>query len=276
MITRMRRIARVICTLALLSVVGVATTVLAARWEALSRTLRPNPHGHLRHWLHGMLPQTQNGWRIGVAETRNWGIYQVISVRATQDPALDAQATAGPPVQIPGWSRAARRPIGDDRDDVFLEEHAFGWPARAMVAEKGNRAIEAGRGYEYELVLNGVVVSRPSSLTEFARVLVAPPFTATGYSDRRLMSQAEILRGESQLDIMLPLRVIPSGFALNSTLFAAAWWIAFLATRWAWRNESEGIQRRLARRRARRGGCRACGHPLAGLARCPECGAVDE
>jgi hypothetical protein len=272
MFTRLRRIARIICTLTLLSVAGVATTVLAARWEALSRTLRPNPHGHVRHTRHGMPHETQNGWRIGVSETRSWGIYEVISVRATKDLALDAQASAGPPLEIPGWSRAARRPIGDDGDDVSLEEHAFGWPARAMVAEKGGREIEAGR--RYELVLSGIVVSKPSSLMEFARVLVAPPFTATGYSDRRLMSQAEILRVQSRLDIMLPLRVIPSGFALNSMLFAAAWWIAFLATRWAWRNESEGIQRRLARRRARRGGCAACGHSLAGLSCCPECGAL--
>lgn len=272
MITRMRRVARVICTLALLSVAGVATTVLAARWEALSRTLRPNPHGHVRHTRHGMPHQTQNGWRIGVSETRSWGIYEVNSVRATQDLVLDSQTPAGPPLEIPGWSRAARRPIGDESDSVFLEEHAFGWPARAMVAEKGGREVEAGK--RYELVLNGIVVSEPSSLTEFARVLVAPPFTATGDSERRLMSQAESLRVQSQLDIMLPLRVIPSGFALNSTLFAAAWWIAFLATRWASRHESEGIRRRLARRRARRGGCAACGHPLAGLARCPECGAI--
>ena len=30
----------------------------------------------------------------------------------------------------------------------------------------------------------------------------------------------------------------------------------------------------IERRRVRRGACRACGHPLAGLARCPECGTV--
>ncbi len=60
---------------------------------------------------------------------------------------------------------------------------------------------------------------------------------------------------------IFPLRASPPGIAANILFFtlvaAALWWLARSIVR-AWR--------------ARRGRCRACGYPVTGLARCPECG----
>ena len=59
----------------------------------------------------------------------------------------------------------------------------------------------------------------------------------------------------------LPIRPIPLGLALNATTLGLACFVVVFASR-----------RERSWWRARRGECRACGHPLAGLARCPECG----
>ena len=60
---------------------------------------------------------------------------------------------------------------------------------------------------------------------------------------------------------LFPVRPIWAGFLLNTCFHSG---MAFAL--------SLGFRRARAVVRARRGACRACGHPLAGLARCPECG----
>jgi hypothetical protein len=62
---------------------------------------------------------------------------------------------------------------------------------------------------------------------------------------------------------LYPVKPIWTGLLLNICFYAG---LAFAV--------SAGFRRVRAAARARRGACRACGHPLAGLARCPECGTV--
>ncbi|QOI99947.1 MAG: hypothetical protein HRU70_05385 [Phycisphaeraceae bacterium] len=62
---------------------------------------------------------------------------------------------------------------------------------------------------------------------------------------------------------------IPAGYLKNAATLAAAVTLPWTLV-WVPRRVSEG---RAARRRTR-GRCVACGHDLAGLARCPECGGV--
>jgi len=61
---------------------------------------------------------------------------------------------------------------------------------------------------------------------------------------------------------LYPVKPIWSGLVLNICFYAG---VAFAV--------SAGFRRARAAVRARRGECRSCGHPLAGLPRCPECGA---
>jgi rubrerythrin len=60
--------------------------------------------------------------------------------------------------------------------------------------------------------------------------------------------------------------MIPLGFVINSVFYATVIAAAIVGLRISARETRSLI-------RARRGECRACGHPLAGLPRCPECGA---
>ena len=62
---------------------------------------------------------------------------------------------------------------------------------------------------------------------------------------------------------LVPAKPIWAGFILN-TLFYSGLCLIVLRR----------MQRLRAAARARRGECRACGHPLAGIACCPECGAA--
>jgi hypothetical protein len=61
---------------------------------------------------------------------------------------------------------------------------------------------------------------------------------------------------------LYPVKPIWAGLLMNACFYAG---LAFAA--------SAGFRRVRGAVRSRRGECRACGHPLAGLPRCPECGA---
>lgn len=63
-------------------------------------------------------------------------------------------------------------------------------------------------------------------------------------------------------DLVLPMRPIPLGFAVNTVVYGAAAWLAF-ALPLAWRR----------RRRIRRGWCPECAYPIGTSPVCTECGA---
>ena len=60
---------------------------------------------------------------------------------------------------------------------------------------------------------------------------------------------------------LFPVKPIWAGFLLNTCFYSGTAFVLSL-----------GFRRARAAVRTRRGACRSCGHPLAGLARCPECG----
>ena len=72
------------------------------------------------------------------------------------------------------------------------------------------------------------------------------------------------------LNRMRPTRPLWPGFAVNSLLYAALWWIVLVLFAWLIRF----IRRWPARRREKRGRCPACGYDLRGGfdAGCSECG----
>ncbi|MEZ6241931.1 MAG: hypothetical protein R3B57_02710 [Phycisphaerales bacterium] len=69
------------------------------------------------------------------------------------------------------------------------------------------------------------------------------------------------LPANATLQMLLPLRPIWPGFAIDAVFYAGVCWVMLAApgvvVRW---------------RRRRRGRCPACGYDLAGLDACPECG----
>lgn len=250
---------------------GIATTVMSARWEALDRTLHPDPHLH-RRWIGDGILHPHEGWQVAVAELEDSGVYRVDSVRVERD-SVDPRDTGSRAAMIgdlPQWSRAASPPSNDARCAVYLSEHAYGWPARSMVAE----VVHDGAA---ERLVSGVAVqSKPTSLWGLITELTRPPWTSAGFMDLASSAVADATVRQSPRGVVraLPLRVIPSGFMINAVIFGVAWWILFFGGRWAWRVERHGIRSRIMDLRVRRGACRECGHPLAGLACCPECGTV--
>lgn len=250
---------------------GIATTVTSARWEALDRTLHPDPYLH-RRWIGDGILHPHGGWQVAVAELKDSGVYRVDSVRVERDSVdpRDAGSRAAMIGELPPWSRAASPPSNDARCALYLSEHVYGWPARSMVAEVvHDRAAE-------RLVSGAAVQSKPNSLWGLIIELTRPPWTSAGFMDLASGAVADttVRQSPQGVERALPLRVIPSGFMINAVVFGVAWWIFFIGARWAWRVERQGIRSRIMGLRARRGACRACGHPLAGLARCPECGTV--
>jgi hypothetical protein len=71
---------------------------------------------------------------------------------------------------------------------------------------------------------------------------------------------------QSDSSVGVAIQPLWTGAVLNAVIYALVLW-------WMWRALCAlcALPRVL---RVRRGECRACGHPLAGLARCPECGTV--
>jgi hypothetical protein len=97
----------------------------------------------------------------------------------------------------------------------------------------------------------------------FADAGAHPEFiAATEHAYARAVTTAapEFLRARPHR--VLPGRILPLGFAVNTMLYAAVAGVALYAP---------GVIRRGLRRRA--GRCLGCGYPLTGGDRCPECGA---
>ena len=140
------------------------------------------------------------------------------------------------PVQPPPrWSRFAN-PLGPPLE---MCEQATGWPMLALASTQvpGRRTAQVQR-------LEGIDLG-------------PPPASRFG-------------RGVVVLHRMLPTRPLWPGFAVNSLLCTALWWIVLAMLVWVIRI----IHRWPARRRVKRGRCPNCGYDLRGKldAGCSECG----
>ncbi len=135
---------------------------------------------------------------------------------------------------------------------------------------------EYGFGYEYVVVL--AINRRSQTTTQFgsgrrceagwpgrAWVIVCdnPPIpnAPPDYRGWFWSSGSVFARPTGTITICRPLW---TGFALNTAGYAAALWLMAFAP--------FAVRRFFRRRRRKRGRCERCGYPVAGLARCPECG----
>ena len=90
----------------------------------------------------------------------------------------------------------------------------------------------------------------------------APDWEVMSYDGVRFWLSSPLRESVSSVGVAI--RPLWTGALLNSVIYAIALWCVWRAL-----GPLRAVPRML---RARRGQCRACGHPLAGLARCPECG----
>ena len=111
-----------------------------------------------------------------------------------------------------------------------------GWPFRSMMAWHRTDDRE------------GRVIVTPTNGVELSAISQLPPM----HRDTSVVEPR-----------VLPLRVIPAGYAIDAGIAFVALYVPTAAL---------GALR--ARRRRWRGACAACGYDLAGVARCPECGTV--
>jgi hypothetical protein len=187
----------------------------------------------------------------------------------------------------PSWSRpAARRPDGTRAiDRVSAIDLVFGWPFRALSSRFAYRGQHSPEVPAVQFVVDGVHIEDPpmpesDDIFNFHPHLLRWPWITANDSVPREMlvgySREPLANGirpcwAGQLDFALPTRVMLPGFLANSLIYAAL----LFSTPWVLRGSAASVRfafRNTASARARRGACRACGHQLAGLARCPECG----
>ncbi len=187
----------------------------------------------------------------------------------------------------PSWSRPAGRSPDGTRaiDRVSVIDLVFGWPFRALSSRFAYRGAHPPEVPAVQFVVDGVHIEDPplrepdGNLDFHPHLLRWPWITANDSVPREMLAghwREPLANGirpswAGQLDFALPTRVLLPGFLANSLIYAAL----LFSTPWIFRGSAACVRfafRNTAAARARRGECRACGHPLAGLARCPECG----
>ena len=176
---------------------------------------------------------------LNVGHLHVFGSDQYTSMAAffTGFPPAPEQPTSTPSsIYVPAWSRDAlyippQPETGPDNDPLLRSIRCAGWPMRSLWHE--------------------IEPSAPRSVSGGALVVQLPVWL-----NRRAETAGE--------PAVLPLRPIWPGLALDSLLFAAAWWLLL-----------GGIAATRRTLRARRNQCPRCGYSRTGLAPvtpCPECG----
>jgi hypothetical protein len=279
---------------------GALFTVVQARLEAWS-VRDPTSWGRRTSGI-GMVHAYWNGWLYGYALDASGRILYLGSFAEAADRRWDLEAPVPRSLdQValapPGWSRPAdgapsvSRPL----DRVSLHEFVFGWPARSMSSRIAVHAPVDGDfnfirdAVKLQCVVDGVGIESPPPVDPQKRfdlhydLLKGPWITANESVPSAIFSNTDELTPVHETSgvsvhrvsypFALPTRMLPLGFLLNTLFYTAALLAVPLASRGAFRAARFAL-RNSAAARARRGECRACGHPLAGLARCPECGTV--
>jgi hypothetical protein len=150
--------------------------------------------------------------------------------------------------RIPSWSLIHSRPAsmvvnGENGWPRGQVEMARGWPLRAL---RTHRDAKHSRGFDWMCILTPETTGPWRGGVQFQWW---PPrgFDVWSAGGR-----------------VLPLEPLPVGFAVNTALFALAWWVVVAAP--------SRLRRSI---RIRRGLCAGCGYNLAagGQTVCPECGA---
>jgi hypothetical protein len=172
----------------------------------------------------------------------------------------------------PSWSRVASDSPGDPRCSIPLAEYPYGWPVRSMVVE-----LVETHGQEVSVrIFRGQPFSGSAPLSESLRAWFALPSLdgfMDGSSDTALTELSTLPQRQFiTCPRVLPGRILVSGFLLNTAVFAAGAFVAWRVSKTAAGGSRALLLKLVATARRRRGACGSCGHPLAGLSRCPECG----
>jgi len=251
---------------------GALTTLVAARVEAFpvgestvyflrkQESAKWNESGSLPDQLpHEFF--SRNGWTVYLQ--RSSGDGSVFAVRSWGIPEPSPSSA-----HVPSWSRVSKPRSDDPRCLEMLEEIAYGWPMKSMVVEVINHKPNVPHFTPYTPHHTVVAGAVPPARRANMSVLdwFAPPWFTSGLmADPRPIEEIMASFTVGRPPPVFPTRMIPVGFGVNTAFFATligsllfALRVAVLSTRAAFR--------------ARRGECRACGHALAGLPRCPECG----
>jgi hypothetical protein len=227
--------------------------------------------GNERWWAYALV--LDNG---RIRELRSWQFSDVskapsppawldLYVGETTDASLHAGAS---------WSRVAFDSPGDSRCSIPLAEYPYGWPMRSMVVE-----LVETHGQEVSVrIFRGQPLSGSAPLSESLRAWFALP-SLDGFMDGPADTALTELSTLPQRQLIacprvLPGRILVSGFLLNTAIFAASACAAWRVSKIAAGGSRALLLKLVATARRRRGACGSCGHPLAGLSRCPECGAA--
>jgi hypothetical protein len=160
-----------------------------------------------------------------------------------QFPVLNLPELQPNPERFEDWESAPLQvhpPIPETRD-AFWGEHHFGWPFPAMFA-----------------VSHGLDLDAP--VLQFG----CSSLVTVGWGGKPAVGELPFLSRHRPGRLDLPVGIMWQGFAMNTILYASAWWSVLFGV---------GITRRALRRR--RGQCVVCAYSRAGLAEgavCPECG----
>lgn len=225
--------------------------------------------GSERWWAYALV--LENGC---IRELRSWQFSDVS--KAPSPPAwldLDVgEATAASLHARASWSRVASDSPGDPRCSIPLAEYPYGWPMRSMVVE-----LVETHGQEVSVrIFRGQPISGSAPLSDSLRAWFALP-SLDGFMDGSADTALAALSTLPQrqfitLPRVLPGRILVSGLLLNTVVFAACVYAAWRAFKTAVGGSRALLLKLVATARTRRGSCGSCGHPLAGLSRCPECG----
>jgi len=163
-------------------------------------------------------------------------------------------------------------------------EAGFGWPFVCLVCEVRYRALsdESEKGPRGRIVelLHGVPWrrSRDGPLLNWQWANWPWVTRSTRPPAPEVIFQFIVHDGVSRQVVSrneryLPSRIVWMGMLANAGLYAMCFLAAAIPIRWGLRSAASAVEhvyRNTRAARARRGACRACGHPLAGLAQCPE------
>ncbi len=165
-------------------------------------------------------------------------------------------------------------------------EAGFGWPLICLVSE--DVEVSDGRDSPDQplplvFVVQGARVHELSATEGIRLSWLGPPWHAvTGGEEapERAFQWIRLPSGVYQsvpTALYLPTRISWVGLIGNAIVHGIIRFVIALCVVWIPRGARTGVRflvRDTRAARARRGECCGCGHPLAGLARCPECGAI--
>jgi len=278
----------VLCAFALVGI-GALTSWSAARLAAGRAMTRSGPSASSAYGLY-----TWNAARSGKLESGRWNGWIWLAGPTRESTGVCVRRIASwpgseqtPERPPPRWSAAMLPNEGAQTSETAWSayyEAGFGWPFVCLVGEDvevSDGRVSPDQPFPPVFVSQGARVHElPTSAGIRLSWLWPPWHTVIGGEDahERAFQMIRLPSGVYQsvpTALYLPTRISWVGLIGNALVHGSFLLLIALCLVWIPRGARAGVRflvRDTRAARARRGACRACGHPLAGLARCPECG----